>query len=148
MVNELLNVILFPDFESVAGIVAGRVKDRYYKPSIVLTDSGNGELKGSGRSISEYNMFEKLMECKELLGRFGGHPMAAGMSLDKEDLEEEYIECKGTSTNSLNIKDIEDAEEYINSVRKDIFVKPNNLKNNSNKEEDIEINFDEFDIIH
>ncbi len=74
--------------ESVAGIVAGRVKDRYYKPSIVLTDSEDGSLKGSGRSISEYNMFEKLMECKELLGRFGGHPMAAGMSLDRENLDE------------------------------------------------------------
>lgn len=90
--NNILVVYDEEAHESVAGIVAGRVKDRYYKPSIVLTDSGNGELKGSGRSISEYNMFEKLMECKDLLGRFGGHPMAAGMSLDKEDLEDFRME--------------------------------------------------------
>ncbi len=62
-----------------------------------------------------------------------------------EDLDEEYIECKGSTKSNKNLKDIEDPEEYINSVRKDIFVKPNN---NSNKQEDIEINFDEFDIIY
>jgi hypothetical protein len=62
-----------------------------------------------------------------------------------EDLDEEYIECKGSTKSNKDIKDIEDPEEYINSVRKDIFVKSNN---NLNKQEDIEINFDEFDIIY
>ncbi len=62
-----------------------------------------------------------------------------------EDLDEEYIECKGSTKSNKDIKDIEDPEEYINSVRKDIFVKANN---NLNKQEDIEINFDEFDIIY
>ncbi len=67
--------------ESIAGIIAGRIKDRYYKPTIVLTQGKDG-VKGSGRSIEEYNMFEELNKCNEILSRYGGHPMAAGLSLD------------------------------------------------------------------
>lgn len=67
--------------ESIAGIIAGRIKDKVNKPTIVLTDAKDG-VKGSGRSIKEYNMFEELSKCKDLLDRFGGHPMAAGLSLD------------------------------------------------------------------
>lgn len=66
--------------ESIAGIVAGKIKDKYYVPSIVLT-KGKNMVKGSGRSIENYNMFEELTGCKELLDKFGGHPMAAGLSL-------------------------------------------------------------------
>ena len=71
--------------ESVAGIIAGRVKDTYNKPTIVLTD-GQDDIKGSARSIEEYNIFEELSKCKDLLNKFGGHPMAAGLSLDKDKI--------------------------------------------------------------
>ena len=73
--------------ESVVGIIAGRIKEKYNRPTIVLTDS-NGILKGSGRSIDVYNMFEKVSEHKNLLESFGGHAMACGLSLKKENLEE------------------------------------------------------------
>ena len=80
--------------ESIAGIVAGKVRESTNKPCIILTDAGDGEggqpspnLKGSGRSIEEYSMFEELQKCKDLLEKFGGHPMAAGMTLKKENLD-------------------------------------------------------------
>lgn len=81
-------VVFLPDcHESLAGIIAGRIRERYYKPTIVLTHSGE-EVKGSGRSIEGYSMFEKLNEVKDLLLKFGGHPMAAGMSLLEENVDE------------------------------------------------------------
>ena len=74
--------------ESIAGIIAGRVRETFEKPSIVLTDAEEeGMLKGSGRSIEAYDMFARLSECRELFTKFGGHPMAAGVSLKKENLE-------------------------------------------------------------
>ena len=72
--------------ESIAGIIAGRIKERYHRPTIVLTDGKDG-VKGSGRSIESYNMFEELTTCKDILNRFGGHPMAAGLTLDKENID-------------------------------------------------------------
>ena len=72
--------------ESVAGIVAGKLREKYYRPVYVLTDSGK-ELKGSGRSIPGYHMQQALVECRELLTQFGGHAKAAGFSLEKENLE-------------------------------------------------------------
>lgn len=87
--NESVLVIYLPDcHESLAGIIAGRVKERYNKPCIVLTDTPEGDLKGSARSIKGYHIFEKLCEVDDLLLRYGGHPMAAGMSLKKENLNE------------------------------------------------------------
>lgn len=71
--------------ESIAGIVAGRIKEKYNVPTIILT-SGKEMPKGSGRSIEGYNMFEELLKCKELLSKFGGHPMAAGLSLSEENI--------------------------------------------------------------
>ncbi len=81
-------VVYLPDcHESLAGIIAGRLRERYNKPSIVITRSENG-VKGSGRSIEAYHMFEALCEVKELFTRFGGHPMAAGLSMaSEEDVE-------------------------------------------------------------
>ncbi len=74
--------------ESIVGIVAGRVKDRFHRPTIVLTDSSeDGLIKGSARSIEEYNMFEKLSEAADRLVSFGGHTMAAGLTLRTEDLD-------------------------------------------------------------
>lgn len=81
-------VVYLPDcHESIAGIIAGRLRERYYKPVFVITDSEEG-LKGSGRSIEGYHMFEKLLMVSDLMTKFGGHPMAAGVSLPKENLEE------------------------------------------------------------
>lgn len=80
-------VVYLPDcHESLAGIVAGRVRERYYKPTYVLTDAEEG-VKGSGRSIDAYHMYEELSKCKNLLTRFGGHKLAAGLSLPKENVE-------------------------------------------------------------
>ena len=79
-------VVYLPDcHESLAGIVAGRIRENYYKPVFVLTDAEEG-VKGSGRSIDGYHMYEELNECKELLTKFGGHRLAAGLSLPKENV--------------------------------------------------------------
>ncbi|MHC1682427.1 MAG: single-stranded-DNA-specific exonuclease RecJ [Clostridiaceae bacterium] len=72
--------------ESIAGIVAGRIREKYNLPTIVLT-AGHEMPKGSGRSIEEYNMFEELLKCKDIIEKFGGHPMAAGLSIKEENIE-------------------------------------------------------------
>ncbi len=80
-------LIYLPDcHESLAGIVAGRVRERYYKPTIILTKAEKG-VKGSGRSIENYHMYEELNKCKSLLTKFGGHKLAAGMSLEEENVD-------------------------------------------------------------
>ena len=85
--SERVLVIYLPDcHESIAGIIAGKVKERFYRPTIVLTDAEEG-VKGSGRSIPGYHMFEELCKVGELFTKFGGHPMAAGMSLPKENIQ-------------------------------------------------------------
>ena len=73
--------------ESLAGIIAGRLRERYHKPSFVLT-RGEESVKGSGRSIEAYHMFEALLEVKDVLLKFGGHPMAAGLSLEENMVDE------------------------------------------------------------
>lgn len=81
-------VIYLPEcHESLAGIVAGRVREKYYKPVFVLTKAEQG-LKGSGRSIESWHMYEGLNRVSHLLTKFGGHKMAAGLSLEEENLEE------------------------------------------------------------
>ena len=85
--DKVLVVYLEDVHESIAGIIAGRVRERYNLPAIILTKAHDGA-KGSGRSIEEYNMFEELLKCKDLLGKFGGHPMAAGMSIPNENIDE------------------------------------------------------------
>ncbi len=86
--NERVLVIYLPScHESLAGIVAGRIRESFYKPVFVLTDAEEG-IKGSGRSIDAYHMYEELSKCKELFTKFGGHRLAAGLSLEKENLEE------------------------------------------------------------
>lgn len=81
-------VLFFPDcHESLAGIIAGRVREKYGKPTFVLT-RGEEEVKGSGRSIEEYNMYEEISACKDLFIKFGGHKMAAGVSMKEEHVEE------------------------------------------------------------
>ena len=83
--RPVLVIYLKDCHESVAGIVSGRIREKYYRPAYILTDGENG-LKGSGRSIPGYHMQQALQNCQELLTEFGGHALAAGFSLPKENL--------------------------------------------------------------
>lgn len=86
--DDKVLVVYLPDcHESVAGIIAGRVREKFYRPSIVITKAEDGA-KGSGRSIEGYNMFEEISKCGKLLNKYGGHPMAAGISLDIDKIDE------------------------------------------------------------
>ena len=86
-VNDRVLVIFLSDcHESLAGIVAGRIREAYYRPTLVVTRSEHGA-KGSGRSIEGYSMYEELCKCEEYLTQFGGHPMAAGFSLKEADID-------------------------------------------------------------
>lgn len=85
--NDRVLVVYLPNcHESLAGIIAGRIRERYYKPVFVLTKGEKG-VKGSGRSIEAYSMYDELTKCKDLLTQFGGHPMAAGLSMPEEHVE-------------------------------------------------------------
>lgn len=84
--DKVLVIYLPGCHESIAGIVAGRIREIYYKPVFVLTDAEEG-IKGSGRSIEAYSMYEELSKCQKLLTRYGGHKLAAGLSLEKENIE-------------------------------------------------------------
>lgn len=85
--NDPVLVVYLPEcHESLAGIAAGRVRERYHRPVFILTRGEQG-IKGSGRSIEAYSMYDELTACKDLLTKYGGHPMAAGLSI-----EEKYIE--------------------------------------------------------
>ena len=118
--DDRVLVIFLPDcHESIAGIVAGRIREKYYKPVIVLT-RGEQEAKGSARSIESYNMFEKLSECKDLFTRFGGHPIAAGLSLPEENIPEfrrrinEYCNLSEEDLTETVWIDVPMPLEYIN----------------------------------
>ena len=88
-INDDIIVAYIGDYhESLAGIIAGRLKERYKKPCFVITDTEEGLIKGSGRSIEAYNMFEGIRAADSLLTKYGGHPMAAGLSLKKDKLSE------------------------------------------------------------
>ena len=81
-------VVYLPDcHESIAGIIAGRIKERYYRPTFVLTKAESGA-KGSGRSIESYDMYAQMSRCKSLFTKFGGHKLAAGLSLEEDKIEE------------------------------------------------------------
>ncbi|MBS5283435.1 MAG: single-stranded-DNA-specific exonuclease RecJ [Clostridiales bacterium] len=98
-------VIFLPDcHESLAGIVAGRIRERYNKPVFILTKA-EGCAKGSGRSIEAYHMFHALVEVKDLLLKFGGHPMAAGFSLAEEDVDEFRRRLNETAADRLTEED-------------------------------------------
>ena len=84
--DQVLVVYLPECHESIAGIIAGRIKERYYRPTFVLTKGETG-VKGSGRSIEAYDMFAEMSRCRELFTKFGGHKLAAGLSLGEEKIE-------------------------------------------------------------
>lgn len=86
--QDYILVVYLPEcHESIAGIIAGRLRERYYKPTLILTQ-GESCVKGSARSIEGYNMFEGLCECSQYLLKFGGHPLAAGLSMEEEQIEQ------------------------------------------------------------
>ncbi|NFV12902.1 single-stranded-DNA-specific exonuclease RecJ [Clostridium sporogenes] len=96
--------------ESIAGIVSGRIKDAYNRPTIVLT-KGKEMPKGSGRSIDGYNLFEELMKCKKYIHKFGGHPMAAGLTIEEENIDKLREELN----KNCDLKD----EDFIPKIRID-----------------------------
>lgn len=100
--DDIVLVVYLPEcHESLAGIIAGRLKEKYYKPTIVLTKAEHG-VKGSARSIPEYNIYEELIKCKEYLSKFGGHPMAAGLSLEEGNI---VLLRKALNENTILTKD-------------------------------------------
>lgn len=131
--------------ESIAGIIAGKIREQYNAPTLILTDAEHG-IKGSGRSIEQYNMFEGLFMCKDLLAKFGGHPMAAGLSMKLENLEK-LRECLNAQTsltdddliprvyidiqlpfNNINVslaEEIETLEPYGKGNHKPLFAEKN-----------------------
>ncbi|MDY3918489.1 MAG: single-stranded-DNA-specific exonuclease RecJ [Candidatus Limivivens sp.] len=120
--DRVLVVYLPACHESLAGIIAGRLRERYYRPTIVITDSAEG-IKGSGRSIESYNMFAELMKCKELFTRFGGHPMAAGLSMEKgmdEELRKRLNEQATLTEEDLTPKIVIDVPMPIDYITEDL----------------------------
>lgn len=108
-VDKVIVLYLKDCHESLAGIVAGRVREAFYRPTIVLTKGEDG-VKGSARSIDDYNMFEELNKVKHLFTKFGGHKMAAGMSLDSED---KIDELRQSLNSSCSLTDEELIEKYV-----------------------------------
>ena len=105
-------VVYLPDVhESIAGIIAGRVREKYNKPVFVLTKTEDG-VKGSGRSIETYSMYEEMCKCQHLLSKFGGHTMAAGLSLPEENVDVFRKEINANATLT--------EEDFIPKVRIDV----------------------------
>ena len=111
LAKPVLVIYLKDCHESVAGIVAGRIREKYYRPAYVLTDGEKG-LKGSGRSIPGYHMQQALQNCHELLTEFGGHALAAGFSLPKENLDK----FRDTLNEQCNLTD----EELVEKISFDM----------------------------
>ena len=99
-------VIYLPDVhESLAGIIAGRIREKYGKPSFVLTNAEDG-VKGSGRSIEAFHMYDEMTKCKELFTKYGGHKLAAGLSLPEENVEK--LRCALNENCTLTEEDFEE----------------------------------------
>lgn len=110
--GEKVLVIFLPEVhESLAGIIAGRIREAYHKPTFVLTKAEDG-VKGSGRSIECYSMYEELCKCREYFTKFGGHPMAAGISLREEDVDR--------FRNTINTYCTLTEEDFVPKIRIDV----------------------------
>lgn len=111
--NDRVLVVYLPEcHESLAGIIAGRLREKYYKPAFVLT-KGEKCVKGSGRSIETYSMYDELVKCADLLIQFGGHPMAAGLSIEEENIDAFRKQLNGNCTlteEDLKLKIVIDAD--------------------------------------
>ncbi|MDE7313878.1 MAG: single-stranded-DNA-specific exonuclease RecJ [Eubacterium sp.] len=96
LLEDKVIVVYLPQcHESLAGIIAGRIRELYHKPVFVLTNAEDGGVKGSGRSIEAYSMYEEMSKCSALMTKFGGHPMAAGLSMEKENVDRFRTELNG-----------------------------------------------------
>ena len=127
--DKVLAVYLPEAHESIAGIIAGKIRERYCKPAFVLTKGDGDFLKGSGRSIEAYSMYEKLVEVKDLMLGFGGHPIAAGLSLKEENLEKFRQE--------LNVRSGLTDADFIPKVMIDVILPVDFLTQNFIKQLDI-----------
>lgn len=121
--NDSVLVVYLPEcHESLAGIIAGRIREKYHKPAFVLTRGEEG-VKGSGRSTESYSMFEKLCECDEYLTKYGGHPMAAGLSLEEDKIEpfrRRLNQLSGLGPEDFVKKVLIDVPMPVNYIRKDL----------------------------
>ncbi len=111
----------------VIGIVASRVSEVYYKPCIVLTDDINSIVKGSGRSVNDFDLYEALSACSELLMKFGGHSLAAGLSMNKENIDLFRVKINEYADNLLN------GESFVQKINidyilKDVFLDTKSIK--------------------
>lgn len=107
-----------PDLhEGIVGLIAGRLKEKYNRPTIVLTKAENGDLKGSARSIEGFDMKENLDLCKDLLGGYGGHPMAAGLSLKEENLDALRDRLIQLAKDTLTEDDLAKKYYYLDSYK-------------------------------
>ncbi len=109
--DKVLVVYLKDCHESLAGIIAGRIKEKYHRPVFVLTEGDEG-IKGSGRSIESYNMYEQMSCCKNLFTKYGGHKMAAGLSMPEENMEE----FRKSLNSNCNLSD----EDFVEKVLIDV----------------------------
>lgn len=99
LAEDAVMVVYLPQcHESLAGIIAGRIREMYHKPVFVLTNAEDGGVKGSGRSIEAYSMFEEMSKCSGLMTKYGGHPMAAGLSMPKENTERFRMELNACAS--------------------------------------------------
>lgn len=111
--KDKVMVVYLPEcHESLAGIIAGRIREQYHKPVFVVTDAQDGGAKGSGRSIESYSMYEEMTKCASLMTRFGGHPMAAGFSIEKENL--------GKFRDGLNAASTLTEDDFIEKIHIDV----------------------------
>lgn len=112
LAKDKVLVVYLPDcHESLAGIIAGRLKEKYHKPVFVLTKGDEG-IKGSGRSIEAYHMYEQMSLCKQLFTRYGGHKMAAGLSMPEKNMEE----FRKTLNVNCNLSD----EDFVEKILIDV----------------------------
>lgn len=107
MENDVVLVVYLPDVhESVAGIIAGRIRERFERPVFILVDAADEDgVKGSGRSLDGYSMYDKMCECRDLLDKFGGHPKAAGLSLKRENVD--ILRQRLNEQAGVTLKDLE-----------------------------------------
>lgn len=129
--EDKILVIYLPDcHESLAGIIAGRIREQYHRPVFVLTRSEDG-VKGSGRSIEQYSMYEEMTKCKELFLKYGGHPMAAGLSLPEENVplfRQKLNEITTLTDNDLRGKVVIDVPMPLDYITKELIQELNVLE--------------------
>lgn len=121
--EDVVLVSYLPDcHESIAGIIAGRIRERYHRPAYILTRGREG-VKGSGRSIEAYSMYEELCKCEDLLDKFGGHPMAAGCSMPEKNVDtfrKRLNDCATLTHEDLVPKITIDVPMPLDYIRRDL----------------------------